>query len=142
MPGEREPLRIPPYQAVLGAYERLVTGYLADPTPRQLQRVLSHHERLVQEYSQPGRFDLGYVVQTPGAQEALDAAFHSPVEFLLRHKQGDWGELEPEDLLENERALVHGSRLVSAYHTRQDDKLWVITEWDRSVTTVLLPREY
>lgn len=48
----------------------------------------------------------------------------------------------PEDKRVNEDALRHGQRLLSAYHTRLSDKLWVITEWDRSVTTLLLPEEY
>ena len=67
---------------------------------------------------------------------------HIPPEFLLRHKHGDWGDLDPEDKHVNEEALRHGQRLLSAYHTRRSDKLWVITEWDRSVTTLLLPEEY
>jgi len=69
-------------------------------------------------------------------------AQHVPPEFLLRHKHGDWGELPEEDLRENEWSLQHGARLFSAYRTRTDEKLWVITEWDRSVTTLLLPAEY
>ena len=142
MPGEREPIRTPPYTDILGAYDRLVTGYLADPTPAQLQRVLTQHDRLLQELAKPGRFDLGFVVQTPGAQDAMATAFHTPIEFLLRHKQGDWGELESEDLQENEDSVRRGSRLFSAYRMRTDTKLWVITEWDRSVTTLLLPNEY
>ena len=60
----------------------------------------------------------------------------------LRHKHGDWGDLSEEDRLENERALREGSRLLSTYSTRRADRLWVITEWDRSVTTMLLPEEY
>ena len=55
---------------------------------------------------------------------------------------GDWGELPPEDVRENEWSLAHGARLFSSYRTRTDEKLWVITERDRSVTTLLLPEEY
>jgi hypothetical protein len=60
----------------------------------------------------------------------------------LRHKHGDWGELPKEGVQENERSLEHGAKLFSAYQTRTDEKLWVITEWDRSVTTLLIPEEY
>ena len=79
---------------------------------------------------------------TVSAHEAIGAAFHLPAEFLIRHKNGDWGELDPEDRRENERALVFGSRLLSAYATRTGEALWVITEADRSATTLLLPEEY
>jgi hypothetical protein len=58
------------------------------------------------------------------------------------HKHGDWGELPPEDVAANEWAVLEGSRVFSAYRTRLDETLWVITEWDRSVTTLLLPEEY
>ena len=79
---------------------------------------------------------------TTGASEALLTAQHVPPEFLLRHKHGDWGNLCAEDQRENERSLRLGNRLLSAYQTRQEDQLWVITEWDRSATTLLLPEEY
>jgi hypothetical protein len=85
---------------------------------------------------------LGQIVATPGSLAAIDRAAHVPVEFLLRHKHGDWGQLDPEDVQANETALRTGSRLLSSYRTRLDEKLWVITEWDRSVTTLLLPEEY
>jgi hypothetical protein len=87
-------------------------------------------------------FPLGQVVATPGALAALLEAGQSPLEFLVRHVTGDWGELPSEDVKENEYSLQHGLRLFSAYKTAKDEKLWVITEWDRSVTTLLLPSEY
>ncbi len=61
---------------------------------------------------------------------------------LARHSMGDWGELCQEDIDENNRALEQGSRLLSAYTSASKVKFWIITEWDRSVTTVLLPSEY
>jgi hypothetical protein len=87
-------------------------------------------------------FPLGQVVATPGALAALLEAGQHPLEFLVRHVTGDWGELPAEDIQENEYSLAHGLRLFSAYKTSKDEKLWVITEWDRSVTTLLLPSEY
>jgi hypothetical protein len=104
-----------------------------------LQTGIEIHYR---ELAKPGKFELGHLVMTPGANEALLTAQHVPPEFLLRHEHGGWGELCAEDRCENERALLHGSRLLSSYHTRADKTLWVITEWARSVTTLLLPEEY
>jgi hypothetical protein len=87
-------------------------------------------------------FALGQVVATPGALVALEKAGQQPGEFLSRHASGDWGEVPPEDIKENEFTLKHGSRLLSAYRTNAGDKLWVITEADRSSTCILLPEEY
>ena len=132
----------PDYRTFLTAYEQAWTRYQADPSEHNLAILQSGEEILVRELFRPGGFDLGQVVGTPGALAALQTAGHVPPEFLLRHKHQDWGELPEEDRLENERALRDGSRLFSAYSTRNEDKLWVITEWDRSATTMLLPEEY
>jgi hypothetical protein len=88
------------------------------------------------------RFPLGRVVATPGALRALEQANQSPFEFLERHQAGDWGELCEEDKRENEFSVHNGFRILSAYRTGNDVKIWIITEADRSVTTVLLPHEY
>ncbi len=61
---------------------------------------------------------------------------------LQRHESGDWGDIGPEDIETNEQALLHGDRLFSAYHSTKGVKFWIITEWDRSVTTILLPEDY
>jgi hypothetical protein len=87
-------------------------------------------------------FPLGQIVATPGALEALQRSSQSPVEFLNRHVSGDWGDVDEHDRQANEDALVDGERLLSAYRTRLDDRIWVITERDRSVTTLLLPEDY
>jgi len=87
-------------------------------------------------------FALGQVVATTGALMALEEAGQSPWEFLLRHVAGDWGELDEHDRAENELALREGFRLFSAYQTAKGERIWVITEWDRSATTLLRPEEY
>ena len=88
-------------------------------------------------------FPLGQIVATPGALAALDKAGQTPVEFLARHVRGDWGDLCQEDRQENQFSLERGFRLLSSYRTNaQDLKVYVITEADRSVTTILLPEEY
>lgn len=87
------------------------------------------------------RFTLGQVVATPGALRLLGQHQHLPHHFLQRHAAGDWGELSPDDRQANETALIHGQRLLSAY-CLGESRLWLITEADRSVTTLLLPEEY
>ncbi len=87
-------------------------------------------------------FPPGDIVATPGALEALEEAGQDPWEFLSRHLVGDWGELDPHDVRENELSLQEGFRLLSSYQTSKGKKLWIITESDRSVTTILLPSEY
>jgi hypothetical protein len=87
-------------------------------------------------------FLAGRIVATPGALALLDQAEKSPLEFLSRHLRGDWGDLCQDDKTENELSLKHGFRLMSCYQITETKKLWVITEGDRSVTTLLLPTEY
>ncbi len=87
-------------------------------------------------------FPLGRIVSTPGALRALERADQSAALFLTRHAGGDWGELGREDVRENEYSLAHGFRLLSSYTTAAGEKLWIITEADRSSTTLLLPDEY
>jgi len=87
-----------------------------------------------------GKFPLGHTVATPGAiatvpKDEMQAA-------LFRHHHGDWGDVCQNDRLENERSLHDGSRLLSVFHTKAGTKFYIITEHDRSVTTVLLPEEY
>ncbi len=85
------------------------------------------------------RFPLGQVVITANAAQHLDTiAVH---EALRRHRAGDWGDLCPEDAGENEHALKRGCRLLSAYGTGER-RFWIITEADRSATTVLMPEDY
>ena len=87
-------------------------------------------------------FPPGQIVATPGALRLLEETNKSPLEFLSRHLRGDWGDVCPEDKMENELSLKQGFRLMSSYPITDTEKLWVITEADRSVTTLLLPEEY
>jgi hypothetical protein len=96
----------------------------------------------MQQISKQPAFELGQIVATPGALAALKKAGQQPGEFLTRHINRDWGDLDEEDRKENEYSLEHGFRLLSAYKTNAGDRLWIITEADRSVTTLLLPEEY
>jgi hypothetical protein len=84
---------------------------------------------------------LGRVVTTPGALKLLLEAGGHPCDYLARHAAGDWGELCAFDRRQNEIALRDGNRVLSSYNVPVG-RIWIITEADRSVTTILLPEEY
>lgn len=88
------------------------------------------------------KFSLGRLVATPDAFAALHAAGWAPTHLLRRHVRGDWGEISEADRGANERALQEGARLLSVYTLPTAVKVWVITEADRSATTILLPHQY
>lgn len=86
------------------------------------------------------RFPIGELVITPGAWDELTQ--DDVLRGLVRHMGGDWGELGEFDWNQNELALDVGARLLSRYSARNGTVFWIITEHDRSVTTILLPNEY
>lgn len=86
------------------------------------------------------KFPLGNVVSTPSALNSIPTGIIS--DALERHKKGDWGNLDEEDKATNEDALLHNGRLLSAYKYEGHETFWIITEADRSSTTVLLPSDY
>ena len=89
------------------------------------------------------RFSPGQVVMTIGVDELVQQGRLNPTPYLRRHLHGDWGDLSDDDRRLNDAALKSGEdRLFSSYQVTRDLKLWIITEWDRSVTTLLLPSEY
>ena len=88
------------------------------------------------------RFRLGHVVATPGALEALEEAGEIAHPYLFKHMTGDWGIVCEEDKASNEAAIEEGSRILSAYILSTGVKIWIITEWNRSYTTLLLPEDY
>jgi len=89
------------------------------------------------------RLCLGRIVATPAALRELESSGQTGAEFLRRHAAGDWGDaLGAEDWEENQQALKEKRRVLSSYWLANGEKLWIITEWDRSVTTLLLPEDY
>jgi hypothetical protein len=88
------------------------------------------------------KFSPGSIVATPGALAALESAGADPMAYVVRHLAGDWGDVDEHDRRENELSLIHGFRLLSAYTLNDGTKIWIITEADRSATTILLPDEY
>ncbi len=89
------------------------------------------------------RFSPGQLILTAGVDELVQQGRLNPSMYLRRHLGGDWGDLVEDDRQLNDAALASGQdRLFSSYQVLPDLKLWIITEWDRSVTTLLLPSEY
>lgn len=86
------------------------------------------------------RVILGQVVATANASHTLPQ--DEIIGALRRHATGDWGDVDEEDRESNNQAVLNGDRLLSVYHTADGTKFWIITEWDRSATTVLLPEDY
>ena len=88
------------------------------------------------------KFLPGRLVATPGATELMQRVRVSPLTVLARHLEGDWSDHDPEDAQANEYALENDKRITSVYDFTEGGTIWVITEADRSVTTILLPDEY
>lgn len=85
-------------------------------------------------------FPLGRIVTTPGVAEKI--LIYDQIGALHRFRNRDWGEMDVEDIRSNDQALRDGERLLGSYTGSNGEKFWIITEWDRSVTTLLLPDEY
>ena len=87
-------------------------------------------------------FTLGQVVATPGALDLLDRTATNAHDLLQRHQHGDWGSVPTEDAAENQSSIETGCRILSSYVLNATERLWIITEADRILTTLLLPDEY
>ena len=115
------------------------------PMPPMLSTTLEHlrPDQICDE--PPALFSLGHVVATPTALALVQEHGASVHQLLTRHQTGDWQELCEEDRDSNWRAALGGERVLSAFNIGSADhpvKLWIITEWDRSVTTILRPQDY
>lgn len=91
------------------------------------------------------KFPLGRIYATPGALKLLEQCNQEPRPFLARHVQGDWGLVHPDDATANEQAIGRGLRIISSYLVGPEPDagvIWIVTESDRSATTLLLPAEY
>ncbi|WP_420628621.1 hypothetical protein [Candidatus Leptofilum sp.] len=87
-------------------------------------------------------FPLGHTIFTMGALDAFIRAGQTAEQFLQRHQMGDWGDMVEADKEQNNLAAEEGLRIFSAYKLATGVEIWVITEWNRSATTILLPEEY
>lgn len=99
-------------------------------------------EKLEASPKAKGLFPLGQTYMTPGAIKALQDSGQTANEFLIKHQSGNWGEVDEADWNENDFSVKAGYRILSAYRTSKDVKIWVITEADRSSTVAMLPSEY
>jgi hypothetical protein len=86
------------------------------------------------------KFPLGQLVATPGALDVI--TFEQVHDLIERHRTGDWGDVSEQDWLANDRALAEGRRIFSSFKMSKYVRIWVITEANRSATTILLPCEY
>jgi hypothetical protein len=98
-----------------------------------------HHAFLFPDEVCP-KFDFGQINLTPGVLEQITP--DEVIKALARHLQGDWGTMDAHDVRANENALLNGGRIFSGYNTIENVRFWIITEADRSYTTILLPQEY
>jgi hypothetical protein len=87
-------------------------------------------------------FQLGAVVATPGALALLNQSNTNPADLLRRHQCGDWGDVPAEDFHANGAAVRYRDRILSSYDVGTHQRIWIITEADRSTTTLLLPEDY
>ena len=105
---------------------------------------MNHSHNTTPASRQPTRmlFSVGQVVATPGALDLLDRTATNAYDLLFRHQRGDWGEVPVEDAMLNTEATITGGRILSSYRLNASERLWIITEADRSYTTLLLPEDY
>ncbi len=92
--------------------------------------------------SAPAKFAMGLVYATNGALAAFEKTHERRLVYLMRHSAGDWGDVSDDDRRSNILALENGLRLLSVFHLSDGTKIWIVTEADRSSTTILLPCEY
>jgi PRTRC genetic system protein C len=117
-------------------------------TARGEDNLIEFNRRVGTKGTSPHKFEMGRLVMTSNfeaqAHEAVGetATMEGIATIIRRHGSGDWGELGAEDIASNNAALIEGNRLLSSYTDFFPFKVWVITEWDRSVTTILLPEDY
>ncbi len=88
------------------------------------------------------KFDFGRVVATTTLANYCEKKGFSMLPYLIRHANGDWGDVCKGDWKSNDEALKNGERLLSEYKLPDGRRIWIITEWDRSATTLLFPEDY
>jgi len=113
-----------------GKVGRQELALLPAPTGTETHKVIPHIEVV------------NAIIEALGFRHIAVLAGDNPATFLARHVVGDWGDVDEDDRAENELSVREGFRVLSAYHLRDGTRIWIITEADRSSTTILLPSEY
>lgn len=114
----------------------------ADGVKKKGNRMTNPSDRPAPSHTTSVLFPMGELVATPGALSLLEHHRINPLSLLGRHLQGDWGNVSDDDRAANEDAITLGNRIVSSYTVGEKEKVWVISEHDRSSTCILLPGEY
>ena len=130
------------YKTALKRFETLSERFRVSQSDEDARLFWNQHDQLNSLLEMGGKFPLGERYVTAAARQALEEQSHQPVEFLLRHRNGDWGELNEQTARANENALVYGGRLISRYSLRTEGKIWALTEADKASTTLLLPKDW
>ena len=110
-------------------------------TYREFVKAQKRKDKMKAKMSSLRLFDPGQIVATPGALDLMNNNAISPLELLMRHTHGDWGDVDQEDAVANDHSVKDGTRILSSYHIA-GETIWVITEADRSASTFLLPEDY
>lgn len=116
-------------------WQEIAADFLTDVFPKREKRTVAFLAQTAEF-----RFELGRILSTPGALRELSE--EEVVAAINRHVRGDWGLVDEEDARTNNQAIEDGLRVLSAFDSAAGQRFWIITEADRSVTTVLLPDEY
>lgn len=125
----------------MGPFESQVMEKYADFV-REERKPITNVVTFNHSVTESVRLKLGRVVATPGALRMMTDAGINGAVYLERHARGDWGDVSAGDKKLNDEAAQGDGRILSSYNLPNGEKLWIITEWDRSATTLLLPSEY
>lgn len=138
---EQELRREPVYSEILRDYQDAARRYRDNPSIGAQAFWEVRYAALEEALERPGRFELGQVVWTEGAADAMHRGYHVPQEFLIRHKNLDFGDLDVEDRAANLSSIVRQGMVFSRYETRYGDSLFVITSSGWHETCLLRPEE-
>jgi len=140
---EREPITFPTWRRTLEDYQRAFADYHANPasiaTTAFLDRAIV---QLDEAYREPGKFPLGIIALSSGACDVLSRDKHLAEEILIRHKNGDWGNVSRDEAGNNLYAVTRDYQITSKYETRTGSGLWVMTYGNRAATHIYTPEEH
>jgi hypothetical protein len=134
--------REPVYTEVLRDYQQAAKRFQEEPSIGAQAFWEVRFAQLEEALQRPGKFELGSIVWTPAAADVMHRGYHVPQEFLIRHVNGDFGDLDPHDRWVNLQSIEERGRVLSSYQTSRQERLWIITDANWQVTTLLRPQDY